>query len=418
MVDTQSLSRRAFFKTLMAGGAAMALGACGGSSGAAPAASSSALPPSKPAASPSAPPQPAANASAPAKPAASPAGWDELVKAAQQEGTVVLSAVNGDVYRDGLATAFESAYPGIKVQATFAPVFDQVPKLLAEQKAGKYLTDVFVNGSGPSVITLKPAGAVAPLKPALLLPEVLDTSAWLENRLWWADAAEPLTTLSFEGSVNSPLAYNTNQVDPKQFTSYLDFLKPEWQGKLCATDIRKPGPGGVTARFIYKSTQLGPSYLERLFHEAKPTLSSDQRQLIDWLATGTYPVGLFLSFTEVGRATSQGLPVSMVAGEQFKEGVPIGPGPGTVNLVAQAPHPNAAKLYINWLLSKQGQMAWQEKTHETSLRIDISKPKDLLPFTVPDPTKTYVDGSTEDFAGVGANLIAAAVDKGVQEAKA
>ena len=47
------------------------------------------------------------------------------------------------------------------------------------------------------------AGFTAPLQPALLLPEVLDPAAWLQQRLWWADAAEPYTTLMFQGSVNS-----------------------------------------------------------------------------------------------------------------------------------------------------------------------------------------------------------------------
>jgi iron(III) transport system substrate-binding protein len=254
------------------------------------------------------------------------------------------------------------------------------------------------------VITLKPAGAVAPLKPILVLPEVLDESAWFQNRLWWADAEEPYTTLMFQGSVQSAAAYNTRLMDPTQFRSYRDLLDPRWKGKMVATDIRESGPGAVPARFMYKHPELGPRFLEQLYSEMDMVLSSDQRQLIDWLSQGQYPLGLLLAKSSLIPAMEQGLPIGIVPDERFREGTAIGPGGGAVNLMDRAPHPNAAKLFVNWLLSREGQIAWQSAHRENSLRVDIPK-DDVFPFDAPQPGAKYVDAGTEEYAHVTTTLL-------------
>ncbi len=109
------------------------------------------------------------------------------------------------------------------------------------------------------------------------------------------------------------------------------------------------------------------------------TLSRDRRQPVDWLARGKFSLSLFSS--GVGDAKLQGLPVDTIPPHVLKEGDPISVGLGTLSLVNQAPHPNAAKVFINWLLSRAGQIALQkaQNTPETaveSLREDI--PKDAV----------------------------------------
>jgi ABC-type Fe3+ transport system substrate-binding protein len=170
----------------------------------------------------------------------------------------------------------------------------------------------------------------------------------------------------------------------------------------------------VPARFIYKNAELGPAFLERLYGETDLTLSTDQRQMIDWLAQGQYSLIIFPYGAELSRAAEQGLPIAMVAGERLKEGVPIGPAAGAVNLMQPTPHPNAAKLYINWLLSREGQIAWQQATRENSLRVDI--PKDgLLPFDPPKPGVTYVNGGTEEYAGVSGGMLAEVINRALEK---
>jgi ABC-type Fe3+ transport system substrate-binding protein len=158
-------------------------------------------------------------------------------------------------------------------------------------------------------------------------------------------------------------------------------LKAKWRGKLVALDPRQPGRQRVGARFIYHLPDLGPSFLTRLFSETDVTLSRDDRQAMDWLAVGKFALCLFCGNIEAARA--QGLPVEEFKTYGWKGNAAIYSGSnGTLALMNQAPHPNAAKLFINWLLSKEGQTSFQKIMNTPdlvteSMRIDI--PKDSIP---------------------------------------
>jgi len=340
-------------------------------------------------------------------------GWDELAQAAKREGTLAVYGATATELRRVLS-GFEQAFPGIKVDGTFLDSAEQISRITRERSAGRYIADVVINGS-TIPLTLKGAGALQPLKPALMLPEVLDESAWLQRRLWFEDSAEPYTTLSFQGLLITPLYVNTSQAKASQFSSYWDVLDPKWKGKIVSNDIRRPGPGGVPARFIYKQPGLGASWFERVYSEMNVTLSSDQRQMVDWLAQGRFALALFIAETDATVARNQGLPVAPVPLDQFKEGGPIGPGPGSLGLLDHAPHPNAAKLFVNWLLSREGQLTWQRETHYPSLRTDIPK-EGLLEEYVPKPGREYADGGSEEYSKLTATVFNELISKALEKA--
>jgi iron(III) transport system substrate-binding protein len=367
---------------------------------------------------PAAQPTASGPAGAPAGSAGPPAApsWDQLVEAARKEGVVNLYAGAGGNLRGALVEGFEPQYPGIKVEATVAPGNDIVNRVLTERTANKFIADVILGQTTSSVEILKPAGALAPLKPALILPEVLDTSAWLDNRLWWTDAAEPYTNLRYQGTVQVSIFYNPQLVDPRQFTSYRDLLDPKWKGKIVSSDLRRPGAGAFIARFMYKHPDLGGPFLERLYSEMDVTLGTDQRQMVDWVAQGAYPIGLFLSSVDAVAAVRQGLPLAAVPGEQIREGAPIGPGGGALTLADGAPHPNAARVFINWVLSREGQVAWQRFIAQNSLRTDIPK-EGLAEFTLPKAGVKYVDAGTEEYGGPLSEVINKLVNEALDKAR-
>jgi iron(III) transport system substrate-binding protein len=343
-----------------------------------------------------------------------PSGWDQVVEAARQEGTVVVYGPPGATYRPALVGAFESAYPGIKVQGSFGVAAEFASRLITERTAGRNIPDVFVAGTATLVATLKDAGAIVPLQSTLVLPEVLDESAWFENRLWWVDSEEPYTVFQFEAQVNSVAFHHKQQVDPAQFKSYWDLLDPKWKGRVVATDVRQAGPGAALARWMYKHPQLGPTYLERLYGEMDLVLSSDRRQPIDWVAQGQYPLGILLSGLEAKLAEEQGLAIGTVPAEQFREGAPLTAGSGAVALLDRAPHPNAAKVYVNWLLSRDGQIAWQRETKEPSLRADI--PQTGLLLDPPRRGQQYDNANAEQYARVTSAIIEPLVTRALQRA--
>jgi iron(III) transport system substrate-binding protein len=302
--------------------------------------------------------------------------WDKTVDAAKKEGQVVIY-ISG--YEAVLAD-FERDFPDIKLVAVTGRGNQLGQRLLSERRAEKYLADVVSAGANPNYQQFHPAKALDPIKPALILSEVTDQTKWYLNKHQYSDA-EGQYVFNYVGSATyGAINYNTKLIDVKEFKSYWDLLNPKWKGKIEARDIREAGPGAGNTRFFYYHSELGPAFIKRLFGEMDATLFRDFRQGPDWLATGKFAICFFCDVDVLKR---QGLPVDTFGPHVFKEGGGLVQQFGTLALVNRAPHPNAAKVFINWLLSRKGQIALQKRmsTAESpadSLRIDI--PKDDVPY--------------------------------------
>jgi iron(III) transport system substrate-binding protein len=334
-----------------------------------------------------------------ARVATKPAGWEKLVAAANAEGSLTIYGTSSTEYYAALVTRFQRAFPRIKVDGAFGYLSQMLPRILAERAAGRFIPDVYVFGSTGALRVLKPAGALTPLDPLIVLPKILDPSAWFQNELWWTDAQKPYTNIAFSGVMIPPAYYNTNLAKASDFRSYWDLTNEKWRGKIVSNDIRIAGPGGVPARFIYKHPGLGPRWFYRFFNGLDVPLATDQRQLVDWLAQGRYAISAFINEDEAQAAIVQGLPIAPISIEQLKEGGAVAPGPGSFSVFNPAPHPNAAKLYANWLLSREGQIAWQEETKTASLRTDI--PKDVPGLYLQPIAKkgvAYANGGSESYS--------------------
>jgi iron(III) transport system substrate-binding protein len=315
------------------------------------------------------------NAHAAAAPA-SDLEWTRTVEAAKKEGKVNVFLYQRENI-EAAVKAFEQKYPEIQVVTASTPAAETGPRLMAERRAGKFLWDVCICGPTTPFAVLYPAKALDPIKPALLLPEVVDATKWWEGKHHYMDP-EGSHIFVFLGSVDMPnLFYNKNLVDAKEFKSYWDLTNPKWRGKIVALDPRQPGRQRVGGRFIYNIPELGEKFLTRLFTEMDVALSRDDRQALDWLAVGKYALCLLCGNIEA--ATAQGLPVGEFDVYRWKETRAIYSGSnGTLALLNQAPHPAAAKVFINWLLSREGQLSFQRIMNSPdllveSLRSDISK---------------------------------------------
>lgn len=306
--------------------------------------------------------------------------WEKTVSAAKREGRVAVFLYQRDSI-EAAVKAFENKFPDIQVTTASTPAAETGPRIMAERRAGKYLWDICICGPTTPYTVLYPAKALDPIEPVLILPEVLDESKWWDARHHYMDP-EGRYIFVFIGTAEMPnLYYNKNLVDPKEFSSYWDLLRPRWRGKLLALDPRLPGRQRVQARFLHHIPELGPKFLQRLFSEIEVVLSREDRQAMDWLAVGKFPLCLFCGNIESARA--QGLPVERFKTHRWQETPAVYSGSnGTLTLMNQAPHPNAARVFINWLLSRAGQMAFQKIMNTPdavmeSMRTDI--PKDPIP---------------------------------------
>jgi iron(III) transport system substrate-binding protein len=310
---------------------------------------------------------------------ANPSGqqdWEKTLEAAKKEGqlTIYISGY------EAVLPDFEKEYPEIKVTAVTGRGNQLGQLLLAERRAEKYIADVVSSGANPNYQQFYQAKALDPIKPALILPEVTDQTKWYLKTHQYSDP-EGQYVFNYVGSATyGAVHYNTKLVDVKEFKSYWDLLNSKWKGKIEVRDIREAGPGAGNTRFFYHHPDLGPAFIRKLFGEMDVTLFRDFRQGPDWLATGKFAICFFCDVDVLKR---QGLPVDTFGPEAFKEGGGLVQQFGTVVLVNRAPHPNAAKVFINWLLSRKGQIALQKSTlagesPADSLRIDISK--DDVPY--------------------------------------
>ena len=301
--------------------------------------------------------------------------WQATVQAAKREGQLTIYVSGYGATLD--AGHFQKDFPEIKLVTVTGQSGQLGPRILSERRAGKYLADISSAGANPNYQLLYASKMLEPISSALILPEVTDLSKWWGGKHWYIDP-EGQYIFVYVGNVTGTGAYAVNAVNPAEFKSYWDFLNPKWKGKIVARDIRIAGPGGDNMRFFYHHPELGPKFIHRLFSEMDLTLTRDFRQGIDWLGQGKFPLAIFFSGSDVKAAARQGLPVDVIDNSPFKEGVPLGVGFGTLSLLKNAPHPNAAKVFINWYLSRKAQTALQKDMTKVadapdSLRIDIPK---------------------------------------------
>jgi iron(III) transport system substrate-binding protein len=302
--------------------------------------------------------------------------WQKIHEGARKEGRVTIY-ISG---YEAILPDFVKEYPHINVNAVSGRGNQLGPRLLAERRAEKYIADVVSSGAKPNYQQFFAAKALDPIKPALMLPEVTDVSRWYLKKHQYSDS-EGQYVFNYVGSATyGSVSYNTHLVDAKEFTSYWDLLNPRWKGKIAVRDIREAGPGAGNTRFFYYQPEIGSAFIKKLFGEMDVTLFRDFRQGPDWLATGKFAICFFCDVDVLKR---QGLPVDTFGPRAFKEGGGLVQQFGTLALVNRAPHPNAAKVFINWLLSRNGQIAVQKRTANAespadSLRVDI--PKDEVPY--------------------------------------
>jgi iron(III) transport system substrate-binding protein len=274
----------------------------------------------------------------------------------------------GAVMREVLTTGFQSKYPEIEVDYSGSLGSQVPPKLLTERRAGHYRVDLVIAGTTTLVSSLMRAGALDPMQPFLVGPDI-QPAKWWRGRLEFADNAARYA-LVFGGYVKSPLGYNPGVVSLDNVKSWNDLLRPEWKGKMTARDPKTAGTGLAMFTFWYTTEGLGKEYIKRIMTQGIVFSNSD-RQLLDWLVRGQYPVSLGLAENSAVPMMEAGLPIKFLPAEALKEKFYLTAGTGGTAVVNKAPHPNAAKVYLNYLLSTNGQLEFTKASATPSLRLDV-----------------------------------------------
>jgi iron(III) transport system substrate-binding protein len=294
--------------------------------------------------------------------------WNATLSAAEREGEIGIAGPPGDAFREAL-TGFTKQYPKIKVELLGGSGGEKVARILRERQANVYGWDLYISGPTSALAAFKPVGAFDPLRPALILPEVKNDKEWLGGfNSGWADTEQKLFYV-FGGTLAGDNIYlNRDLVSSNEIRTARDLLDPKWAGKIIIQDPRVEGKG--LTDILVMSLAYGDELVRKLLREQKITVTHDRRQLVEWLVRGRYPIAIGLNEYVLVHFQKKGVGKNIVAVEDPKTATYFASGSSGIGLFNRAPHPNAAKIYINWLLSRSGQLDWV-KTQTNSRRVDV-----------------------------------------------
>jgi ABC-type Fe3+ transport system substrate-binding protein len=320
--------------------------------------------------------------------------WERTVAVARQEGKVVVNGPPGDLIRQRMLEGFRTAFPDITLEWSGGRSSDHATKMEAERSAGLYSVDVIIGGTTTALGQVRRMGALDPVKPALLLPEVTDPRNWLDHKLDFADKAGEYS-LAFINVPVKVLIYDANQARLDEVDELEDLLNPKWREKIVVNDPTVAGAGNAYFKWFWAI--LGPergAQFIRALKDQTGAVDRDQRRQIEWVARGRYPIALSPDSSFLGQLLQEGLKVSAV-GEFKGHGGLATASYGSIMHINRAPHPNAAKVFINWLLTREGQTAYSTAMQEASRRLDV--PHDHLPpELVVQPGGKYWSSYSED----------------------
>ena len=290
--------------------------------------------------------------------------WKKIIEAAKKEGKIVAGGPPTAILRQKYKETFEKRF-AVELELVSAPGPQNAGRATAEFKAGVRYFDVLHGGSG----TLEPLvydNVLAPFSDYMILPEVKDPRQWWGGHMWEDNVKTNRFIYSFSADFSTPPFYNTDLVKPGELSSYDDLLLPKWKGKIGFFEPRMPSAGQGLWGFLMKIK--GKEFLQKLA-EQNLFISRDGKQIADALAKGTLAVGLGVSQRFVDPYIKTGLPIKPLM--SIKEGMGGSNGFGTVAVMKNAPHPNAAKVYINWLLGKEGQDLYGRALTQGTRRLDV-----------------------------------------------
>ncbi len=314
-------------------------------------------------------------------------GWqDELERAkalAAREGRLVIYSSAGPALRDPLTRIFEDKFD-VSLEWVAGRNNELAQRVFSEQRAGLFAADIYL--SGISALTLKGDNALESLDPVLFLPEVLEKKSWYGGELFFADAEH--SWVAFSAFPQPHILVNTQMVKPGEIRGWQDLLDPRWKGRIALYDPRDGS--GLHWAYHVSEVVMSRDYLRRFIGQ-NPVIAGDSRRLCECVGQGKYPIGVAARTESVSEIKRSGAPVELVSPV---EGVHLTAAAGGLALFRKAVHPGAAKVFINWALTRDGGEVLSRLTGGQSARIDV--PTDFLdPMVVRRPGVKYYNTMTE-----------------------
>jgi iron(III) transport system substrate-binding protein len=272
-----------------------------------------------------------------------------VIEAARKEGEVnwYSTQIVNQLVRP-VAAAFEKKYPGIKVRYSRANANEVAIKIINESAARRPQADVFDGTS--TVVPLKRLGIVEKWQPeaAKAYPDLYKDPQgyWVASNIY----------------INTP-GYNTSLVptgtEPR---TYQDLLDPKWAGKMAWNSLPSAsgGAGFIGNVLAEMGERDGMAYLRAFSKQKVANVAGAAREVLDQVIAGEYAIGLQIFNHHAVISAKKGAPVDWIKME---------PATGTLSVISihkSAPHPNAAKLLVDFIVSREGQQIFRDADYLTA----------------------------------------------------
>jgi iron(III) transport system substrate-binding protein len=284
----------------------------------------------------------------------------QVLSAAKTEGTVVWYTSVDTKALNAIVQRFQETHPGITLQVLRAGANQIPPRVLTEQTAGKFNADL-INGDLLSMSQLIAAGALQVYHPSDLTKFVKGS---YDPSGYWVSIYNATTVIAW-----NPQKLKADGLQPPK--TLADLAKPEWRGKIGISASAFNWYLGVL------NTQPGGADILKKIAENKPILTEGHTVSVTQLEAGEFDVTPTAYGYMANHERELGRPVDFVNPK------PLLVDPAPLALAKNAPHPNAARVLLEWLISKEGQEYILAVSDRPSSRVDVRNPPRVFSPSMP-----------------------------------
>ena len=319
------------------------------------------------------------------------AEWDRLVEAAKKEGTVAVGGPIDPAARIYLSRAWQKDFPSIEFNYSVGGGFDWGNKVKFERSNGKYLWDVYLDGPNTTIYEFAAQDVFVPLDSIFVLPELKDPKTFRRPMDdMFMDHGRKMMAMF---STPSTIWYNAKKVDPAKVEKLgLEIMyDPALKGRIAWGDPRTAGPGSNYAAMLY--VLLGKEGLRRIVVDQEAVFYSRPTQVTEALMRGKADITIAHQMSEIEKYREAGIDVDLrPIGADAKRAY-LAAGGAVLAVFQPAAHPNAAKLFANWILTREQQQGFGKAMVVDSARLDVE------PASPPSmryvPSEKYVESQKE-----------------------
>ena len=293
--------------------------------------------------------------------------WASTVAKAKGKPLVVVHAEGGAFGQ--VLSEFAKKF-GVDVQATVGRPSSILARMQTEQKNGQFVWDIWMGGTSNMVNAAAPAGMLEPMEKYFILPEVKEPSNWRHPDFIFGDSGR--TAFAFVNKLEFFVTRNTSVLPEIKVETWDDLLNPKLKGKISIRDASVPNATIFALATAYGAK--GPDFMRKLLKDQDLKVFENPQQLDTSIIRGGQAVAFGMLEETLDRCRTDGGCKDLELIRPFGASISTG-----ISIPKNPPHVETTKLWINWLLSREGQQAWVDAWAKFNAGGAVSMRKDVSP---------------------------------------